>query len=130
VHNRPGRRESGGDCQIDEGVHFGNAGRTCCSDTSGATISSSQVNADFDALKTAVDAKQDKPGLGSCPTTSAGQVAWAHISCPNAGGGCFVVNSYNPTGGAFVVHGAEEAGLYVSGLDYLLRLYAGRGHGQ
>ncbi len=68
--------------------------------TSGTTISSSQMNANFDALKTAVDAKQDRPTLGSFPTTSAGQVAWAHISCPSAGGGCWVVSSYNPTGGA------------------------------
>ena len=68
--------------------------------TAGTTISASQVNANFDALKTAVDSKQDRPALGSFPTTSAGQVAWAHISCPSSGGGCWVVNSYNPTGGA------------------------------
>ena len=66
--------------------------------TAGTTISSSQVNANFDALKTAVDAKQDRPTLGSYPTTSSGQMAWAYMSCP-AGSSCWIIHSYNPTGG-------------------------------
>jgi len=83
--------------------------------TPGTTISSSQVNANFDAVKTAVDTvttaagaadtrltaveltKQDKPATGAFLKSGAGQVATAHMNC-NAT--CTLINSYNPTGGA------------------------------
>jgi hypothetical protein len=70
--------------------------------SAGTVISASALNANMQAIATAVTAlengKADKPASGALLSTPSGVVSWARVSCPASG--CFVTVSHHATGGA------------------------------